>query len=106
MRISDWSSDVCSSDLSGITQVAVDFLIPKYHRVSMHLILHIATCLRLPDCRRDLRCQASTVNAHNRRSEERRVVEECINTCSSRWSPTPYKNNKIRQQIRTYISIM
>src|SRR3546814_20299823 len=29
------------------------------------------------------------------RSEERRVGQECVSTCRSRWSPYHYKNNKI-----------
>src|SRR3546814_17428370 len=28
------------------------------------------------------------------RSEERRVGKECVSTCRSRWSPSPYKKKK------------
>src|SRR3546814_12250576 len=35
----------------------------------------------------------------NTRSAERRVGKECISTCSSRWSPTHYKENKNNTQI-------
>src|SRR3546814_20022182 len=29
------------------------------------------------------------------RSEERRVGNECVSTCRSRWSPSPYKQTQI-----------
>src|SRR3546814_14988001 len=34
------------------------------------------------------------VAAEQVRSEERRVGNECVSTCRSRWSPYPYKQNK------------
>src|SRR3546814_7262514 len=65
MRISDWSSDVCSSDLQTGEQrpQAEDLTRPA-----------------LPGHR----------NSRQRRlirSEERRVGKECVSTCRSRWSP-------------------
>src|SRR3546814_10842364 len=60
MRISDWSSDVCSSDL--------DTLIARRHESP-----------RPRQCK--LRKPAKA------RSEERRVGKECVSTCRSRWSP-------------------
>src|SRR3546814_4359623 len=63
MRISDWSSDVCSSDLRGD------------HR----LIRHVGE-------QRDLAATAARSAAPSR-SEERRVGKECVSTCRSRWSP-------------------
>src|SRR3546814_7558412 len=62
MRISDWSSDVCSSDL----------LARKHRRPSPRL-------LRARQERGAMR--------RLRRSEERRVGKECVSTCRSRWSP-------------------
>src|SRR3546814_3477000 len=59
MRISDWSSDVCSSDL-------VD---PELYRTLLY-VTHIAPSFSLRG-----------------RSEERRVGKECVSTCRSRWSP-------------------
>src|SRR3546814_11577055 len=59
MRISDWSSDVCSSDLS--------------------------TCARR-DARRQARGRRLR-HPGRMRSEERRVGKECVSTCRSRWSP-------------------
>src|SRR3546814_9128813 len=75
MRISDWSSDVCSSDL------AFDHL--------QH-IRHVLGRRMLPR-----RAHAETGRADSlgtrRRSEERRVGKECVSTCRSRWSPYRYK---------------
>src|SRR3546814_2004304 len=66
MRISDWSSDVCSSDLfSGFCFQASCFC---YSTVVQAL--------------------AITANSPaDNRSEERRVGKECVSTCRSRWSP-------------------
>src|SRR3546814_3693343 len=72
MRISDWSSDVCSSDLSGCWQRA---------RLGLGLI-----AMGLP-----LGAVAQTAlqvkEQRTLRSEERRVGKECVSTCRSRWSP-------------------
>src|SRR3546814_16573924 len=38
------------------------------------------------------RLVAEMLSTH--RSEERRVGKECVSTCSSRWSPYPYKKKK------------
>src|SRR3546814_13739609 len=95
MRISDWSSDVCSSDLirtlgrfnvrgerrEGRVGIWVDrgggreekigaIGVRIRHWVSFHgFALHVD-----PDLR----------------SDERRVGKECVSTCRSRWSPYPY----------------
>src|SRR3546814_10145018 len=71
MRISDWSSDVCSSDLdldSGIHLEKEELL-----RLSIHDELN--------------RSSATVVHGPGERSEERRVGKECVSTCRSRWSP-------------------
>src|SRR3546814_5787390 len=75
MRISDWSSDVCSSDLprSGIAQS---------RRIDGHLFLDHHFHLRLEEFLREQRRAALAF-----RSEERRVGKECVSTCRSRWSP-------------------
>src|SRR3546814_1036639 len=89
MRISDWSSDVCSSDL-------LLELLCLYHGVGLHLG-HFR--IRLVLLRRKLRrvVQVTLCILHARcvefpadgviRSEERRVGKECVSTCRSRWSP-------------------
>src|SRR3546814_4865493 len=72
MRISDWSSDVCSSDLlfhaaDGRRRRAVGRGHPPALAGGRRQGLH----------------------QHRRRSEERRVGKECVSTCRSRWSPYP-----------------
>src|SRR3546814_9497223 len=77
MRISDWSSDVCSSDLkAGLETAAAAY--PHLKETSQMLF--------------KLGQQASDLNSANgaiisTRSEERRVGKECVSTCRSRWSP-------------------
>src|SRR3546814_2400199 len=61
MRISDWSSDVCSSDLLGVSDPVLDVA-------------------------RELE-QIALNDEYFIRSEERRVGKECVSTCRSRWSP-------------------
>src|SRR3546814_6708365 len=81
MRISDWSSDVCSSDLQGAKLVMLgdndDY---GFHRSF--------TSTAIPDrpFRRivDLGCG---FGKSTWRSEERRVGKECVSTCRSRWWP-------------------
>src|SRR3546814_6662690 len=72
MRISDWSSDVCSSDLDIDALAALD----RLHD------LELVTGLG-PD---GLGHEGTTVGRADR-SEERRVGKECASTCRSRWSP-------------------
>src|SRR3546814_8322276 len=91
MRISDWSSDVCSSDL--------------HRRVALHRLLHLDAdvggwrfAVRIaemiePAQRQFLRPLGQRIMGRvgldrlRDRSEERRVGKECVRTCRSRWSP-------------------
>src|SRR3546814_17238999 len=87
MRISDWSSDVCSSDL-------VSSIVSSAQSVSLgYLALH-----RASHWARSARASARL----RRRSEERRVGKECVSTCRSRWSPYHYKKKYITQKIIPY----
>src|SRR3546814_1504172 len=73
MRISDWSSDVCSSDL---------YLVHLGEQAARGLLSHLR--------RRQLRGLGRIVagaRERRHRSEERRVGKECVSTCRSRWSP-------------------
>src|SRR3546814_10694583 len=87
MRISDWSSDVCSSDLhlvlvgSGAPKPAEhEFLFDKLYPEI------VATIPADPSPAGQMGCVA--VDAYDKmRSEERRVGKECVSTCRSRWSP-------------------
>src|SRR3546814_8777256 len=75
MRISDWSSDVCSSDL-------VDLL--EELELEPHLV-HPSRCKAIASARlKNDKVDAATLA---QRSEERRVGKECVSTCRSRWSP-------------------
>src|SRR3546814_4284042 len=75
MRISDWSSDVCSSDLT----FGADSGAEGRHRDGQPVRLgdHAACVGDLDRARGSARM----------RSEERRVGKECVSTCRSRWSP-------------------
>src|SRR3546814_4049554 len=75
MRISDWSSDGCSSDLPA------------------RRAFHFCGCAPRPTIPEGgyLRCwwwyRSRFRTLSNARSEERRVGKECVSTCRSRWSP-------------------
>src|SRR3546814_5139215 len=81
MRMSDWSSDVCSSDLLGPTvlrRLRVDDAEAVYRRYAGD-----------PEVTRFLsfRTHDGVEDAAGFRSDERRVGQECVSTCRSRWSP-------------------
>src|SRR3546814_4508939 len=81
MRISDWSSDVCSSDLRPAPRGDGPF---RRTEVS-------ATARSRDGTDRGWRGSPSRgsrgSSPTSRRSEERRVGKECVSTCRSRWSP-------------------
>src|SRR3546814_3809156 len=72
MRISDWSSDVCSSDLRQEAEQQSTAAAAEPATAAAALILDIDVGIEI-------------VEPH--RSEERRVGKECVSTCRSRWSP-------------------
>src|SRR3546814_6745174 len=88
MRISDWSSDVCSSDLGRDLRDEVDDVRRGPGRELLHEThaggLGSPTSGRLEEGR--LRAQELR-QADVERSEERRVGKECVRTCRSRWAP-------------------
>src|SRR3546814_6274397 len=83
MRISDWSSDVCSSDLTDLllnkeaNETASEFVREK-----------IRSIVKDPKVA-ELLCAKDHPIGTKRliRSEERRVGKECVSTCRSRRSP-------------------
>src|SRR3546814_15246377 len=96
MRISDWSSDVCSSDLMRQAAVALDrhqdFPITGAH---MRHLLGFAgqmfgaglACIVHALVPALHTSTGSDTVKRLYRSEERRVGKECVSTCRSRWSP-------------------
>src|SRR3546814_1688817 len=81
MRISDWSSDVCSSDLHG--RVGVYF---EAAAVIVSLTL-LGQLLELRARSKTSTALKALLGLSPKRSEERRVGKECVSTCRSRWSP-------------------
>src|SRR3546814_9054514 len=88
LRISVWSSDVCSSDLE-----AVD----AFHRELAGEMFGLVSRPAEPDAAALVQCRAhrdrkSALRARRAapfrdRSEERRVGKECVSTCRYRWWP-------------------
>src|SRR3546814_20648460 len=91
LRISDWSSDVCSSDLddfrdlANITPVIRKSIFDSKKVEDHHGIIPTDECV---DIRR-LGSEAENLFdiIARRRSEERRVGKESLSSCNSRWSP-------------------
>src|SRR3546814_11018727 len=96
MRISDWSSDVCSSDLVGVTtnpsifQSAVstsDLYDPQVHDLAVRGVAVDEAVRAITTA--DVREACDVLRpAYDASSEERRVGKECVSTCRSRWSPS------------------
>src|SRR3546814_18285563 len=94
MRISDWSSDVCSSDLLERGQLApvhckLPFAVAQQAEREARFVLNGTTAV-------ERAAQVGGLCAN--RSEERRVGKECVRTCRSRWSP--YHSNT-QQNLKT-----
>src|SRR3546814_4491377 len=86
MRISDWSSDVCSSDL----------LWSLSSSSAPNWLLETTRLLRQLQSQCSISCKGSCATRASGmplrcldrpRSDERRVGKECVSTCRSRWSP-------------------
>src|SRR3546814_17381739 len=112
MRISDWSSDVCSSDLNVFPPIPSEVIMAlggiaaaqgRFDFWTLIAVAVVGTTLgnwvwygigRWIGYRR----LKPFIDRHGRwltldRSEERRVGKECVSTCRSRWSPYHYKQN-------------
>src|SRR3546814_8719122 len=104
MRISDWSSDVCSSDLPSFSDYtrAIEAAQPAVNVAALggHTALRsnhmdrldrVATRDEVLAMREQLReaLAHGAIGLSTGRSEERRVRKESDSTCNTRWSPYP-----------------
>src|SRR3546814_17255731 len=108
MRISDWSSDVCSSDLvSGSrahpslhsSQIPISSIHPtRWRKTRLFHLRYQPVRQKRPSVFGGLNDDLQGTVPHSYgivfvmpgisfRSEERRVGKECVSTCSSWWSP-------------------
>src|SRR3546814_18048503 len=109
MRISDWSSDVCSSDLGTFLVVMIfgagtDYCLFLTSRYREDLVagdpIAVTVVRSTKVIGAVIAASAATVIVgfssmitadfgifKTMRSEERRVGKECVSTCRSRWSP-------------------
>src|SRR3546814_16425484 len=102
MRISDWSSDVCSSDLVAGRVQELPVLDPDLLRGDVLLEGELAAepVGRAPEEEREngrllkVALGRDAIRRGLRRSEERRVGKECVSRCRSRWSQYHYKKTK------------
>src|SRR3546814_14989643 len=98
MRISDWSSDVCSSDLVVHQRLAKPPAGQKGRRLVVESLFAgndqgVRTKIRqgkIEQLGTDVEMQKTRLMQNKSpvegRSEERRVGKECVSTCRSRWS--------------------
>src|SRR3546814_18406817 len=104
MRISDWSSDVCSSDLPLmiallLAEVALERVTKQTELLiddgvaHSHLSIRVFCFFGAVD--------SPSVSRRAWRSEERRVGKECVSTCRSRWSPYHSKKKTKNLKLQT-----
>src|SRR3546814_18039951 len=100
MRISDWSSDVCSSDLVAWLFVGYSLVFGDDHGGIIGGLEHIGMAGIDPSTvhgnvpevlfatfQLTFAILTAALISGAIRSEERRVGKECVSTCRSRWSP-------------------
>src|SRR3546814_5865864 len=82
MRISDWSSDVCSSDLPK------EFVLMIEETAGTRMFeIKKQNAIKTIEKKQNKVEEITRVLEEEIRSEERRVGKECVSTCRSRWSP-------------------
>src|SRR3546814_12141585 len=107
MRISDWSSDVCSSDLismfgsmqgganayakvgmeTGVIAANPHQLIVMLFEGAQAALNNALQHMQTGNIAEKGKAISKAIMIIERRSEERRVGKECVSTCRSRWSP-------------------
>src|SRR3546814_10208756 len=89
MRISDWSPDVCSSDLPPRSLADRELAHPGLTQLHVVGSMHErkAMMAKLSDGFIALPGGLGTFEELFERSAGRRVGKECVSTCRSRWSP-------------------
>src|SRR3546814_15367644 len=97
MRIIDWSSDVCSSDLDVVDPLTVRINTTAPFAPLLATLTDRSGMMVSPKAAKALGDKFATapvcsgpfkfVERIAQRSEERRVGKECVSTCRSRWSP-------------------
>src|SRR3546814_15242871 len=113
MRISDWSSDVCSSDLdvadrllafSRVRSTGHDDALAKLDALGVGTPLFEEGRGELRELLGRLKAMGvpeSRYATNLSRSDERRVGQECVRTCRSRWSPVPEKKKTTKRSTET-----
>src|SRR3546814_6511777 len=104
MRISDWSSDLCSSDLivapaaaqssSAWRSGAIRLWSSAVGSVMVRLIVGSESHESSGHRQRRPSRRGAGAQPAGARSEERRVGKECVSTCRSRWQTYQYKKKK------------
>src|SRR3546814_18832877 len=104
MRISDWSSDVCSSDLDAEhRQQALHFIHRQRFAGDAEIDPQLlAAVVQLPGQRQrgGTEAELTVADLTAARSEERRVGKECVSKCRTRWSPYNKKKKKNNQKYK------
>src|SRR3546814_12130753 len=102
MRISDWSSDVCSSDLPAIKRrwcCSFPLIGGRFCPIGDECFAVFPSLCYPFCCWHGLSWRSRFCG----RSEERRVGKECVSTCRYRWSP--YHQKKKNKINTTHVSI-
>src|SRR3546814_19069455 len=108
MRISDWSSDVCSSDLPSSVMKYFEaqlsafvnghvYTNDEHYRAQIDGAADRWPPWRLWKVSESEPRKGSPIRVY--RSDERRVGKECVSTCRSRWSP--YHSTKKKKSKKT-----
>src|SRR3546814_14492816 len=113
MRISDWSSDVCSSDLTTLLAGTIAGVYAQKGKLnqaksSYENYYAMSSLQQTEEAQKSLKEAKTTIEEvvlHDKtssspeaRSEERRVGKECVSTCRYGWSPYNKKKKKKKKQ--------